>query len=81
MEEDPKRYYPAILLGIAASAVIGLLVLGRIPQDPADPLFAGTQTIARVSNLWDPCSNLPFLLIGLSGPVLPGARRCGRGQG
>lgn len=67
MGRNAKRYYTAILIGIAASAVIGLLVVGRIPQDPAYHLFADTRTIAGVPNFWNTCSNLLFLLVGLYG--------------
>ena len=78
MGRNAKRYYTAILIGIAASAVIGLLVVGRIPQDPAYHLFADSRTIAGVRNFWNTWSNLPFLLIGLYGT---GLKKEGKNEG
>ena len=61
------KYRTGILVLITASAIIAMLVFGRIPQDPSYHLFADTREIAGIRNFWNVLSNFSFLLVGLYG--------------
>lgn len=56
-----------ILALIALSAVLALLFVGPIAQDPNYHHFADTRRIAGIGNFWNVASNLPFLLVGIIG--------------
>ncbi len=56
-----------IVLTIAAVAVIGLLFIPRIPQDPAYHRFADDRILFAVSNFCNVVTNIPFVLVGLFG--------------
>jgi hypothetical protein len=63
-----KASYKNLLLGLAAAAAIGaVLLLEPIPQDPAYHAFADTRALFGIANFWNVASSLPFLFIGLAG--------------
>lgn len=53
-------------IAIVAVAAFFLLV-PPIPQDPAYHAFADSRVIFGIPNFWNAASNLPFLVVGLSG--------------
>ena len=52
---------------MAIAIIAGVLLLDPIPQDLAYHEFADRRTFAGIPNLLDVLSNLPFLVIGLTG--------------
>jgi hypothetical protein len=52
---------------VAIVAILGTLLVPRIPQDPSYHLFADTRTIAGIPNFWNVVSNAPFALVGIYG--------------
>ena len=64
-----------LLGGVALVAIVGTLLVPRIPQDPSYHLFADTRTIGGIPNFWNVISNAPFALVGIYG--LARARRLG----
>lgn len=56
-----------LLVGMVLMAIIGVLLLDRIPQDLAYHAFADQRAFAGIPNLFDVLSNLPFLVVGLAG--------------
>ena len=48
-------------------SIIGILNLQAIPQDTHYHLFSDTRTLFDISNFSNVISNLPFLIVGLSG--------------
>ena len=56
-----------ILLLISAVAIVGLVCIGPVPQDPAYHRFVDTRALFGIRNFWNVVSNLPFLLVGLYG--------------
>jgi len=56
-----------LLGGVAAVAIVGTLLVHRIPQDPGYHFFADTRTIAGIPNFWNVVSNAPFALVGIYG--------------
>ncbi|MDG4475179.1 ceramidase domain-containing protein [Thiovibrio frasassiensis] len=67
MDEDHSSSRRIMLLAIAIAAVITMLFLERIPQDPAYHSFADSREIATLPNFANICSNLLFLFVGLYG--------------
>jgi hypothetical protein len=69
---DPsRREWRGWLLGGAAFvAIVGTLLVSRIPQDESYHLFADTRTIAGIPNFWNVISNAPFALVGIYGLAL-----------
>src|SRR5215467_15028530 len=59
-----------LLGGVAFVAIVGTLLVPRIPQDESYHLFADTRTIAGVPNFWNVISNAPFALVGIYGLTL-----------
>ena len=59
-----------LLGGVAFVAIVGTLLVPRIPQDESYHLFADTRTIAGVPNFWNVISNFPFALVGIYGLTL-----------
>lgn len=57
----------AVLVALSAAAVVALLFVGPISQDPAYHLFADAHEHFGVSNFWNVSSNLPFLIVGILG--------------
>ena len=55
------------ILAVAAAAIIGMIWVDPIPQDPAYHAFADTRKMADVANAWNVLSNLPFLAVGVYG--------------
>ena len=59
-----------LLGGVALIAIVGTLLVPRIPQDETYHLFADTRTIAGIPNFWNVISNAPFALVGMYGLIL-----------
>src|SRR5215468_12053250 len=59
-----------LLGGVAFVAIVGTLLVPRIPQDESYHLFADTRTIAGIPNFWNVISNAPFALVGIYGLTL-----------
>jgi hypothetical protein len=59
-----------LLGGVALVAIVGTLLVPRIPQDESYHLFADTRTIAGIPNFWNVMSNAPFALVGIYGLTL-----------
>ena len=59
-----------LLGGVAFVAIVGTLLVPRIPQDESYHLFADTRTIAGIPNFWNVISNFPFALVGIYGLTL-----------
>src|SRR5215469_6639845 len=59
-----------LLGGVALAAIVGTLLVPRIPQDESYHLFADTRTIAGIPNFWNVISNAPFALVGIYGLTL-----------
>ena len=59
-----------LLGGVALVAIVGTLLVPRIPQDESYHLFADTRTIAGIPNFWNVISNFPFALVGIYGLTL-----------
>lgn len=57
----------SLLTGVAIVIIAGVWLLDPIPQDLAYHEFADRRTFAGIPNLLDVLSNLPFLVIGLTG--------------
>ena len=55
------------LISISIVAVIAMLFVGPIAQDPSYHLFADTRQIFGVSHFWNVASNIPFLLVAALG--------------
>jgi hypothetical protein len=56
-----------LIAGVAVAALAAMLFVGRIPQNPAYHLFADRTAWLGIANFWNVATNLPFLVIGLSG--------------
>jgi hypothetical protein len=57
----------AIIIGLAIVAVLALVLLPPIHQDPKYHAFADQRTIWNVPNFWNVLSNLPFLMVAIWG--------------
>ena len=57
----------ALFPALAALAIVALLFVPPIPQDPAYHRFADQRTLFGIPNFWNVASNLPFLLVALWG--------------
>ena len=68
-----------MLLAISVAAVAGVLLLPRIPQDPAYHLFADQRTVLGIANFWNVASSLPFIVAGLAGIWLVASRKTSGG--
>lgn len=55
------------LISISIVAVIAMMFVGPIAQDPNYHLFADTYQIFGVSHFWNVASNIPFLLVAALG--------------
>lgn len=66
----------AVLLGLVAVGLLGLLLLDPIPQDPAYHAFADRRPLLGIPNFADVVSNAGFLLVGVLGiAAVAGERR------
>lgn len=76
-----KHY--ALFALICLSALVGLALLGPLPQDPLYHQFADQRPLLGIANFLDVISNLPFVIIGLLGLgyLAPGCLRRGRPAG
>jgi hypothetical protein len=61
------RIRVAILGVFALLAVLFLVFVPRIPQDPAYHNFADQRTILGIPHAWNVLSNVPFLVVGVLG--------------
>jgi hypothetical protein len=57
----------SILLVLALCAIVGVYFLPPISQDPAYHNFADERTLFSIPNFWNVISNIPFLILGLTG--------------
>ena len=57
----------AILVTISAAAVVAMLFVAPIPQDPSYHHFSDSRRIAGLGNFWNVTSNLPFVFAGVLG--------------
>lgn len=57
----------AVLLAVAAAAIVAVLLIPPVAQNPAYHAFADHRRLLGVPNFWNVVSNLPFLLVGLYG--------------
>jgi predicted membrane channel-forming protein YqfA (hemolysin III family) len=55
------------ILAVAVVAVLAMLFVPPIPQDPNYHLFADTRALAGIPNFWNVVSNVPFAFAGLYG--------------
>jgi hypothetical protein len=62
MNLEKKRW---LLVLVSAPAIVGLCLVGPIPQDTGYHQFADTRQVAGMDNFWNVASNVPFLLAGL----------------
>ncbi len=67
-----------LLISVSVAAIIIVLLLPPIPQDPAYNNFADQRTILHVPNFWDVISNAPFVIVGTAG-LLFACKRVFRG--
>ena len=57
----------ALLIAVIGSAIVGVLLIAPIPQDVSYHSFFDQRSMYGIPNFWNVVSNLPFLLVGLSG--------------
>lgn len=62
-----NRIRLALIIGIVLVAVIGVLMLPAIPQDPRYHEFGAPLRIFGIPNFWNVVSNIPFAIIGIMG--------------
>jgi hypothetical protein len=67
MKSTKEKVGYAAFLFITIAAIVGMLMLEPIAQDPAYHQFSDQRTILGVPNFWNVSSNLPFLIVGLMG--------------
>lgn len=66
----PSMSWRSLLLtGVLLAAALALVAHGPIAQPQAYHQFADQRTLLGLPNFWNVASNLPFLLVGLSGLV------------
>ena len=63
----PTTWRYAVLALFTAAALLAVVMLPRIPQDPAYHRFADQRTLFAIPHFWNVVSNLPFLLIAALG--------------
>lgn len=56
-----------VLVIVSLLAIVGVLILDPIAQDLAYHQFKDQRTVFNIPNFWNVISNLPFLLVGISG--------------
>lgn len=59
-----------ILIAVAVMAGAALFFIPPIPQDPAYHRFSDAREVFGIPNFWNVVTNLPFLIVGLTGLVL-----------
>lgn len=57
----------AVIIGAVAVLAVGLVLWGRIPQDPGYHCFADDREFLGIPHFGDVVSNLAFLLVGIAG--------------
>ena len=62
-----KRLHIHIFLVALIATILGLWMVGPIPQDPTYHDFADQRTIIGIPNFWNVASNLPMLFLGAFG--------------
>jgi hypothetical protein len=68
-----------IILVIAAAAVIAVMSLDPIAQDPAYHNFADRRAVSGIPNFYNVLSNFPFIIVGVMGLRLLALRRASGG--
>jgi hypothetical protein len=66
MNKSDKTKISTVLC-LALFAIIALILVGPISQDPDYHNFADQRTLLGIPNFWNVVSNLPFAIIGLLG--------------
>lgn len=61
------RVKVSLIIGLALAAVVIVLFLPPIPQDPSYHLFADRREALGIPNFWNVASNLFFLIAGVAG--------------
>lgn len=56
-----------IIIGITVAAIVGILFVPAIPQDPAYHLFADLRSCLGIPNFGNVASNITFTLVGIFG--------------
>jgi hypothetical protein len=56
-----------LLAALSVAALVAVLFVPRIPQDPAYHDFVDAQTLLGVPNFWNVFSNIGYLVVGLYG--------------
>ena len=74
-DDSHRKQTVAMLLAITVTAIVGVFLLPRIPQDPAYHVFADQRTLFGIPNFWNVASNLPFVVAGLAGIWLIASRK------
>lgn len=64
---SPLGWREWVLIAVTVVALVAMVFVPRIPQDPAYHLFMDTRTIAGVPNFWNVFSNIGYLLVGVWG--------------
>src|ERR1700683_2874717 len=67
LEENTLRIRLAIIGVFALLAVLFLVLVPRIPQDPDYHNFADQRTILGIPHAWNVVSNVPLLVVGVWG--------------
>ncbi len=65
--DSDHRHRHLVLALLTAAAVVGVLLAGRIPQDPGYHRFIDARTLLGIPNFLNCCSNALFLLAGAYG--------------
>ena len=56
-----------MILTVAVVAVVGVLLLPPIPQNPAYHQFADDRSVLGIPNFWNVVTNIPFAVVGVFG--------------
>lgn len=64
-----KQLRVLVVCGITLATLVGLALVGPIPQDEDYHVFADRRSMMGISNFLNVASNLPFLLVGIAGLI------------
>jgi len=62
-----NRWKTALLIAISIAALLAVMLVHPIKQDPKYHAFADRRMLLGIPNFWNVITNLPFLVIGVSG--------------
>ena len=65
-----SHFRTGILFAITLIAIIAVMVIPPIPQDLNYHVFADSRRISSIPNFWNVISNIPLVLIGITGMIL-----------